>query len=86
MPKLDQCDAYNDAHDCGLPADHAGDHECAGCHDVWNRGPWDDDADEWRWQRPDDRCIDAAGAQELVLDLPWSPRPFTGVRPEDLGL
>lgn len=58
------CGAWNDAHDCHLPADHPGDHICAGCRDRWNRGPWDDDdPDEWSHERPDpeDRCVIPSG-------------------------
>ena len=40
------CGANNGPHDCLEPADHTDDHVCAGCHDVWNRGPWDDDPDD----------------------------------------
>jgi hypothetical protein len=37
------------------------------------------------------RCLKLAGEAQLVagevaLDLPWAPRPFTGIRPEDAGL
>jgi hypothetical protein len=28
----------------------------------------------------------ALAAGEVVLDLPWAPRPFDGIRPEDAGL
>jgi hypothetical protein len=54
------CGAWNDSHDCHQPADHPSDHTCAGCGDLWNRGPWDDDADDWAHQRSDDRCTDPA--------------------------
>lgn len=37
----DLCTNWNGAHDCGRPADHPGDHECPGCHDVWNQDPFD---------------------------------------------
>jgi hypothetical protein len=41
-----KCDAVNGPHICHLPTGHPGDHVCAGCHDLWNRGPWDDDPDD----------------------------------------
>jgi hypothetical protein len=52
------CRGWNGAHDCGRENDHPGDHVCAGCHDQWNRGEWDDDADEWEHERPpvEHRC------------------------------
>lgn len=50
------CGAWNYSHDCRLPEEHPGDHLCAGCSDVWNRGPWDDDAGEWEDDRPAYRC------------------------------
>ena len=37
------CGASNGPHDCLEPAGHVDDHVCAGCHDRWNRGPWDHD-------------------------------------------
>lgn len=40
-----KCGAGNGPHVCHLPAGHPGDHVCAGCHDRWNRGPWDDESD-----------------------------------------
>lgn len=39
-----ECGAWNWSHTCRLPGDHAGDHRCVGCGDVWNPGP--DDHDE----------------------------------------
>ncbi len=48
------CGAWNWTHTCRLEVDHVGDHECHFCGDVWNRGEWDDDPDEW--DRPDERC------------------------------
>jgi hypothetical protein len=42
------CGVWNGPHICRLPADedhqHAGDHRCGGCGDVWNQGL--DDYDE----------------------------------------
>lgn len=32
------------------------------------------------------RIREQLAAGEVELDLPWSPRPFSGVRPEDAGL
>lgn len=52
----DVCKGWNWMHTCELPADHVGDHECAGCGDVWNRGEWDDDDEQW--DRPEERCDD----------------------------
>jgi len=49
------CGAWNYSHDCRLPEEHPGDHLCA-CGDVWNRGPWDDDAEEWEDDRPASIC------------------------------
>lgn len=40
------CGASNGPHHCLEPAEHTGDHVCAGCADVWNRGPWDEDPDD----------------------------------------
>ncbi|MFJ3403452.1 hypothetical protein [Promicromonospora sp. NPDC090134] len=42
-----RCGATNGPHTCHQPPEHAGDHVCAGCRDLWNRGPWDDDLDPW---------------------------------------
>lgn len=53
------CKGWNGEHECGLPEDHPGDHKCAGCHDIWNRGEWDNDPDDW--DRPAERCTDEAG-------------------------
>ena len=57
------CPGWNDGHDCGREDGHPGDHVCVGCGDQWNRGPWDDEADEWEHDRPDanDRCASIAG-------------------------
>lgn len=52
---VNTCGAWNYSHDCRLPEEHPGDHLCA-CSDVWNRGPWDDDAEEWEDDRPAYRC------------------------------
>jgi hypothetical protein len=54
-----KCDAVNGPHACHLPTGHPGDHVCTGCHDRWNRGPWDDEAEPWDdnlWQGS--TCLD----------------------------
>lgn len=40
-----RCGAVNGPHTCHEPAEHLGDHVCAGCRDLWNGGPCDDDPD-----------------------------------------
>jgi len=65
------CGRENGAHTCRLPIDHPGDHECAGCHDVWNRGPWDDDEDAPHGNWPaDDMCV-VAMLGEDADDVEW---------------
>ncbi|MFT4188750.1 MAG: hypothetical protein QM621_09235 [Aeromicrobium sp.] len=59
------CDGWNDQHDCGLPTGHVGDHECVGCGDVWNRGEWDEDADEWLHERPEQRCMEPTDSERV---------------------
>ena len=42
-----KCTAVNGPHICHLSAGHPGDHVCTACHDLWNRGPWDDEIAPW---------------------------------------
>lgn len=55
--RASHCGMSNGPHDCLEPADHTGDHVCAGCGDRWNPGPWDEDPDDLDpWQGP--TCLD----------------------------
>lgn len=61
------CGASNGPHDCLEPAEHVGNHMCAGCHDLWNRGPWDDDPDDLEpWDGT--TCLDDLNDDELDDD------------------
>lgn len=60
------CTCWNWEHECGLPADHLGNHKCGGCHDAWNRGEWDDDPDEW--DRPETRCSNDLAERQAEVD------------------
>ncbi len=54
-------------HWCELDVDHVGDHRCGDCADVWNRGPWDDDAPEPHWTF-NGSCAACVAERELSYD------------------
>jgi hypothetical protein len=75
------CGRWHWPHVCRLPEDHAGDHRCVGCGDVWN--PWpDDDQDDFGGSLSDQNlydvtelsCEDELGRQYTVPETPEEQR------------